>query len=195
MPTVLPLPDSAPRANTPKWLKAAATKILALSGWKMEGQWPELKKMVIIGAPHSSAWDAIWGLLAKVAMDLHIFYMGKQEAFVWPLGPLMKWLGGIPVNRAAPGGIADQVASQMIAADRMWFVLAPEGTRKPVTQWKAGFWKIAKKAGVPVLCVYFDYANKTIGTGPLIELSDDMDADIARIRAWYAPIKGKHRGV
>ena len=114
MPTVLPLPERAPRANTPKWLKAAATKTLDLAGWKMAGEWPDLSKMVIIGAPHSSAWDAIWGLLAKVAMDLHIFYMGKQEAFVWPLGPLMKWLGGIPVNRAAPGGIADQVEKSFL---------------------------------------------------------------------------------
>ena len=195
MPTVLTLPDNAPRAKTPRWLMTIATKTMALAGWKMAGEWPNRGKMVIIAAPHSSAWDAIWGLMAKAAMDLHLVFMGKQEAFAWPIGPLLRWLGGIPVNRTAPGGIADQVAQQIINADRMWFLLAPEGTRKPVDQWKAGFWKIAKKADVPVLCAYFDYANKTIGIGPLFELSNDMDADIAKIRAWYAPIKGKHRGV
>lgn len=195
MPTVLPLPPSAPRANTPKWLVILATAVLKTIGWKMSGEWPDLKKFVAIGAPHSSAWDGIIGLFAKVAMDLHIVFMGKQEAFFWPLGPLLKWLGGIPVNRSAPAGIAEQVAQQLIDAEQMWFVLAPEGTRKAVTHWKTGFWKIAKQANLPVVCVYFDYPSKTIGVGKVFALSEDMDADLAAIRAWYAPYQGKHRGV
>lgn len=195
MPTVLALPPSAPRANTPKWLVKFATAVLDLIGWKMVGEWPDLKKAVVIGAPHSSAWDGIIGLFAKVAMDLHVVFMGKQEAFFWPLGPLLKWLGGVPVNRKAPGGIAEQVAKQLIEAEQMWFVLAPEGTRKPVTHWKTGFWKIAKQANLPVVCLYFDYPSKTIGIGKVFELTDDMDADIATIRAWYKPYQGLHRGV
>ncbi len=195
MPTVLALPPSAPRANTPKWLVKFATAVLDLIGWKMVGEWPDLKKAVVIGAPHSSAWDGIIGLFAKVAMDLHIVFMGKQEAFFWPLGPLLKWLGGVPVNRKAPGGIAEQVAKQLIEAEQMWFVLAPEGTRKAVTHWKTGFWKIAKQANLPVVCLYFDYPSKTIGVGKVFELTDDMDADIANIRAWYKPYQGLHRGV
>lgn len=192
---VLPLPPRAPRANTPAWLRSLAEWLLRRSGWKMAGQWPDLDKVVVVGAPHSSAWDGIYGLIAKVAMDLHIVFMGKQEVFFWPLGPLLKWLGGIPVNRASPGGIADQVARQLLESERMWFVLAPEGTRKAVMQWKSGFWKIAKQANVPVVCVYFDYPSKTIGVGKQFELTEDMEADIARIRAWYAPYQGKHRGV
>ncbi len=195
MPTVLPLPPSAPRANTPKWLIKCATKVLNIIGWKMVGEWPDLKKMVVIGAPHSTAWDGIIGLFAKVAMDVHIVFMGKQEAFFWPLGRLLKWLGGVPVNRKAPGSIAEQVAKQLIDAEKMWFVLAPEGTRKAVTHWKTGFWKIAKQANVPVLCMYFDYPTKTIGVGQVFELTDDMDADIAAIKLWYAPYRGLHRGV
>jgi 1-acyl-sn-glycerol-3-phosphate acyltransferase len=195
MPTVLPLPPSAPRANTPKWLVKLATATLNAIGWKMVGEWPDLKKVVVIGAPHSSAWDGIIGLFSKVAMDLHIVFMGKQEAFFWPLGPLLKWLGGVPVNRKAPGSIAEQVAKQLIDAEKMWFVLAPEGTRKAVTHWKTGFWKIAKQANVPVLCMYFDYPTKTIGVGQVFELTEDMDADIAAIKLWYAPYRGLHRGV
>jgi len=192
---VIPLPANAPRANTPAWLRVLAEHLLTLSGWKMAGEWPDLKKMVVVGAPHSSAWDGIYGLIAKVAMDLHIVFMGKQEVFFWPLGILLRWLGGIPVNRAQPGGIADQVAQQLSQAERMWFVLAPEGTRRAVQQWKPGFWKIAKQAQLPVVCVYFDYPSKTIGVGKVFELTDDMDADIAAIRAWYTPYVGKHRGV
>lgn len=192
---VIPLPPNAPRANTPAWLRVLAECLLAVSGWKMAGEWPDLKKMVVVGAPHSSAWDGIYGLIAKVAMDLHIVFMGKQEVFFWPLGKLLRWLGGIPVNRAQPGGIADQVARQLSNAERMWFVLAPEGTRRAVEHWKPGFWKIAKQANLPVVCVYFDYPSKTIGVGKVFALSDDMEADIAAIRAWYAPYIGKHRGV
>ena len=195
MPTVLPLPPSAPRANTPKWLVKLATTILNVMGWQMVGEWPDLKKVVVIGAPHSSAWDGIIGLFAKVAMDLHIVFMGKQEAFFWPLGKLLIWLGGIPVNRKNPGGIAEQVAERLIRAEQMWFVLAPEGTRKAVTHWKPGFWKIAKQANLPVACLYFDYPSKTIGVGKVFELSDDMQADMAEIKKWYAPYQGLHRGV
>lgn len=192
---VIPLPPNAPRANTPAWLRKLAEYLLAVSGWKMAGEWPDLKRVVVVGAPHSSAWDGIYGLIAKVAMDLHIVFMGKQEVFFWPLGKLLRWLGGIPVNRAQPGGIAEQVAQQLIQAERMWFVLAPEGTRRAVQHWKPGFWKIAKQAQLPVVCVYFDYPSKTIGVGKVFELSDDMDADIAAIRSWYTPYVGKHRGV
>ena len=88
MSNVLPLPPNAPPANTPPWLRRLAERLLSISGWKMVGEWPDLKKMVVVGAPHSSAWDAIHGLIAKVAMDLHIVFMGKQEVFFWPLGSL-----------------------------------------------------------------------------------------------------------
>jgi 1-acyl-sn-glycerol-3-phosphate acyltransferase len=99
------------------------------------------------------------------------------------------------VDRNAPGGIVDQVASQMRRADSMWFVLAPEGTRRKVAQWKTGFWKIARRAEVPVFCLGFNYPDRTIRLGELVTLTDDMEADIRRIRALFAGYQGKHRNV
>ncbi len=160
----------------------------------MVGDWPNVDKVVVVVAPHSSGWDGLWGLAAKVAMGLHIVFIGKAELFRGPLGWLLRTLGGVPVNRSAPGGIVEQVADQIRASDRMWFVLAPEGTRKRVTRWKTGFWKIAKRADVPVFCAWFHYPDKIIGLGPLVELTDDMDADITRIHALFAPYVGKNRG-
>ena len=154
-------------------------------------QWPDLKKVVVIAAPHTSAWDVVIGLLVIQASGLQVTFMGKQEAFKWPLGPILRRYGGMPVNRKAPGGVIEQVVEKINASERMWFALAPEGTRKAVKEWKTGFWKIAKQADVPVCCAYFHFPEKVIGVGEVFELSDDMDADIAKIRAWYKPLSGQ----
>jgi 1-acyl-sn-glycerol-3-phosphate acyltransferase len=79
--------------------------------------------------------------------------------------------------------------------DAFWLGIAPEGTRKRVTRWRSGFWHIARSAGVPIVTAYFNYPDKTIGVGPLFETSEDMAADLLRLRAFYAPYKGKHRDV
>jgi 1-acyl-sn-glycerol-3-phosphate acyltransferase len=188
------LPPQAPRKGSAAG-RAFGRFLLWLGGWRVEGEFPDLPRMVIIAAPHSSGWDAFWGLAAKLAMGMDMVFMGKQEIFIGPLGWLLRWFGGLPVDRHAANGVAQQVASRIRAADRMWFLLAPEGTRRKVERWRSGFWHIAKRADVPVFCAWFHYPGKTIGLGPLVELSDDMEADMARIRALYAPHVGKHRGV
>lgn len=167
--------------------------ILRLGGWTMAGDFPDLPKLMIIAAPHSSAWDAVWGLAAKLAMGAHIVFMGKQELFRGPIGWFLRRMGAIPVDRARAHGVVDAIVERFQRADHMWFVLAPEGTRKRVQNWKSGFWHVARDAGVPVLCVYFDYPQKTIGIGEVFETTSDMKSDMARIRAYYRPFVGKHR--
>jgi len=188
------LPPGAPRGGTAPIWRRLATALLRVSGWRMEGEWPDEKRLVVIAAPHSSAWDAVWGFAMLLAMDLGVVFMAKKEAFVGPLAWYLRRMGGLAVDRAAPGGVVDQVASRLREADRMWFVLAPEGTRRRVDKWKTGFWKIARAADVPVLCAAFDYPNRCVHIGPLMRCSDDLEADMARIRAWYRPFMGKHRG-
>lgn len=196
MPTLLPLPPSAGKMKPSPKLQWFCKWLLARLGWSMQGQWPDLKKVVIIGAPHSSAWDVVLVLLVIQATGMKVVFMGKQEVFRMPIiGSIAKYLGGMPVNRAAPGGVIEQVAEQIRNSEQMWFALAPEGTRKEVKEWKTGFWKIAKQANVPVCCAYFHFPDKVIGVGQVFELSDDMDADIAKIRAWYKPYQGRNRGV
>ena len=188
------MPPSAPRNGSAfgRWL---GRSLLRLGGWSIEGDWPDLPKIVVIVAPHSSGWDAVWGLAAKLAMGVDITFIAKAELFRGPLGWLLRWFGGHPVDRSAPGGIVEQTAAEIRHAERMWFVLAPEGTRKRVERWKAGFWKIAKGANLVVVPAYFHYPGKVIGIGKPFVLGDDMHADLARIRAWYAPWQGKNRGV
>jgi len=187
------MPPQAPRNGGPlsRWVGRSA---LRLGGWTIEGDWPDLPRLVVIVAPHSSAWDGIWGLAAKLAMGVDITFIGKAELFHGPLGWLLRKLGGHPVDRSAPGGIVDQTAAEIRAAERMWFVLAPEGTRKRVEHWKPGFWKIARRAGVPVFCAAFHYPTRSIVFDRLFETSDDYAADMARLRAQYRPFIGRNRG-
>lgn len=191
---VPPMPARAPRSGGNALSRWLASLVLRAGGWRMIGQWPDLDKVVVIVAPHSSAWDAVWGLAAKVTLGLGLVFIGKKEAFWGPLGWLLRKFGGVPVDRSAPGGIVDQVASQMRESQRMWFVLAPEGTRRKVERWKTGFWKIARRADVPVFCVGFHYPDRTIRLGELVTLTDDMEADVSRIRALFSGLVGKHRG-
>lgn len=189
------LPPKAPHSGGNALSRGFARTVLRLGGWRVIGQWPDINKVVIIVAPHSSAWDAVWGIAAKVSLSLGIVFIGKKEAFWGPMGWLLRKFGGMPVDRSAPAGIVDQVANEMRAAERMWFVLAPEGTRRKVDHWKTGFWKIARRAQVPVFYLGFNYPDRTIRLGELVTLTDDMEADIRRIRALFANYQGKHRNV
>lgn len=192
---VLTLPPSVPRTPDRPWLRAVARALLRLGGWRMEGAFPDLPKVVLIGAPHSSNWDGFWGFVAKVALGLDIRIIAKQQLFWWPLGVLLTKLGVIPVNRGAAGNLVDEIVKRFDREERLWIGIAPEGTRKRVERWKAGFWKIAKGANLVVVPAYFHYPAKVIGIGEPFVLGDDMHADLARIRAWYAPWQGKNRGV
>ena len=191
---VLPLPPNAPRVAPHPFGRWLGRTILRLGGWRMVGAFPDIPKLVLIGAPHSSNWDGVWGFAAKLALGLDIKILGKRELFWWPLGPLLARLGVIAVDRTAAHGVVEQLATLMGQADKFWFGLAPEGTRKPVERWKTGFWKIAQAADVPVLPAYFHYPDRVIGIGPLFHLTPDMGADMARIRAWYRPWQGRHHG-
>ena len=110
----------------------------------MVGAFPDIPRLVLIAAPHSSNWDGVWGFAAKLALGLDIKVLGKHQLFWWPLGAILRRLGVIAVDRSAARGVVEQMATLIAASDRLWFVLAPEGTRKPVERWKTGFWKIAK---------------------------------------------------
>lgn len=191
------LPAQAPRKR-PGLMQAFGRWVLRLGGWKIAGGFPDLPRLVIIVAPHSSGWDAVWGLAAKLALGVDVMFMAKAELFRGPLGwlvgGLLRRLGGFGVDRRNAQGAVEQAAARIRDAERAWLVLAPEGTRKRVEHWKSGFWRIARAAEVPVMAAYFHYPQREIGLGPVFELSDDLDADMARIRAWYRPWQGKHRG-
>lgn len=166
-----------------------------LGGWRLEGAFPDVPRAVLIAAPHSSWWDGVYGLAFKIALGADVAFMAKQELFAWPLGWVLRRLGGIPIERHAAHGVVMQMHELFRAREKLWIGIAPEGTRKHVAHWKNGFWHIARDSGVPIIPVYFDYPRSVIGIGPLFHPTSDLDADLAALRAFYAPFHGKHRGV
>ena len=191
--TPIPVPPAAPRTGHAfgRWL---GRTVLRLGGWRVVGEFPDLPRLMIIVAPHSSAWDAVWGLAAKLALGLDVRFMAKRELFRGPLGWLLRRFGGEAVDRSRPGGTVEQAAQRMREADRLWLVIAPEGTRRRVEHWKRGFWHIARSAEVPVLCAWFHYPDRTIGIGPMLHMSADPEADMQHVRSVFRPYIGKRRG-
>ena len=188
------LPPHMPRLRD-TWRRKLCRGVLRLTGWSLVGEFPDVPKLVLIAAPHSSWWDGIWGLLIKAAIGADVHFMAKQELFRGPLGTLLVKLGGMPINRGSAQGVVEQMIGQFRQRDRLWLGIAPEGTRRHVPQWKSGFWRIAHGAGMPVFPVAFNYPDKTIRLGPLFPITDDMVADMARLRAFYAPFRGKYHGI
>lgn len=193
---VPPLPTVPPNVPqfAPSLAGAVCRWILRRCGWRMAGEFPDVSKLVVIAAPHSTNWDMIWGLLFKIGLRLDVHFIGKREAFFWPLGPLLRRFGGIPIDRKAAQGVVGEMAREFSARERFWLAIAPEGTRTPVREWKSGFWRIARAANVAILPVYFHYPEKTIGLGPLLRPGEDLESDIARLREFYRPWQGKHHG-
>jgi 1-acyl-sn-glycerol-3-phosphate acyltransferase len=170
---------------------ALARVLMGLSGWRFEGEVPDVRKMVLIVAPHTSNWDFPVGLQAKLALRLGGTFIAKHTLFRWPFGILMRWLGGIPVNRSAAAGFAGQVGRVMREAEQMTVVLAPEGTRRRIPQWKSGFYRIAVEAGAPILPVGFDYPRRVVFFAPLFHPTGDYDKDLLQLRSHYRAEMGK----
>jgi len=188
-PRIPVLGASVPRSHG-RFAAAFGRLMMGLSGWRVEGTIPDLPKMVVIVAPHTSNWDFLTGLWVKLALRFGGRFVGKHTLFHWPLGVFMRWLGGVPVDRSAPGGFVGEAARALRESDRMLLVIAPEGTRRPA-EWKSGFYRIAVEAGVPILLAAFDYPRKAVRFGPLVTPTGDYAADLAQIRSHYTPAMAK----
>ncbi len=169
-----------------RWLGRIGLRLL---GWDVVGQFPNLPKMVMIVAPHSSNWDFLVGVAAMFALGFEGHWIGKKQLFRWPLGPVMRWLGGIPVDRDNPQGVVAQLNETLRRHERFVLGVTPEGTRRPVTEWKSGFYRIAHGTGLPIAPCYFDNATRQVGFFPALIPSGDADRDIAALRARYAGFK------
>ncbi|MBN1454492.1 MAG: lysophospholipid acyltransferase family protein [Anaerolineales bacterium] len=166
--------------------------ILRLIGWRTHVIHPHTSRYVLIGAPHTSNWDFGLMLLLMAAEQLPIRFMGKDSLFRGPLGPLMRSLGGIPVNRRERTRLVDQIAAKFEEYDDLIIGIAPEGTRSKTSHWRTGFYYIALKARVPIAMAYLDYGNKIIGVGSNFMPCGDLKADFEIIRKFYTGIVGKN---
>ena len=175
-------------------LRVISRAALRLTGWTIEGSLPaHAAKSVLIAAPHTSNWDLPYTLMLAFSLHLRVYWMGKQSLFRAPFGGVMRWLGGIPVNREQSSNLVASSAQAMRAAKgSMQLIVPPEGTRGKTRHWKTGFYFIAQEAGVPIVLAFVDYGRKVGGLGPVFEPTGDLERDMADIKAFYAPIKGKN---
>lgn len=176
-------------------LRWVARAVLRCAGWRVVGERPAASRYVLIGAPHTSNWDfpLMLAVILSSCMDVH--WMGKHTLFRPPLGRLMRWLGGIPIDRARPANRVQLVAELFDGYDDLVVLIAPEGTRSDVAEWKSGFYHIARAARVPILLGYIDAKRRECGFGPLFEPSGDIDGDMRRIREFYADKTGLRNSI
>ncbi len=180
-----------PRRGSPL-LQLAGRGALRLLGWRIEGEIPDLPKFVIAVAPHTSNWDFVVGIAAMFALDLRLAFLGKHTLFRGPFAPLLRWVGGIPVDRTKPHGVVAEAVAAFARMDRRILALAPEGTRTAGAGFKSGFLHIARGAHVPVLLAALDYEVRCVRLGPCVDCGEDVDSDRERIAAHFAKVRGKH---
>lgn len=175
-------------------MKYIAKFFLWLLGWKAMEPPVEEPKCLILGVPHTSGWDFIISYLYYTSVGGKASVMVKKEFFWGPLGPLMRALGAVPVDRKKGATVAKQMIEAMNKATTMHLAIAPEGTRQRTEKWKTGFHTIARACNVPVYMGYFDWGTKQVGRGVKIELTDDVQGDLKRIREHYKKmnVQGKN---
>jgi 1-acyl-sn-glycerol-3-phosphate acyltransferase len=158
--------------------------------WRIEGNVPDRPKLVIIAAPHTTNWDFVVGIAAKLALRLEILWLGKHTLFRFPLGPLMRGLGGMPVVRSSSHDVVSGIVEEFARRDRMILALAPEGTRKRVERWRTGFYHIAHGARIPIVPVALNWGARAIQIGPPFETSGNIESDLEQLQRRFSGVQG-----
>jgi len=171
--------------------RAFGRLILKVMGWKITGGTPETPKYVLIAAPHTTNWDLVLMLAIAFVLGMQIRWMGKDALFNPPFGIVLKWLGGLSIDRSKTHNVVDAMASEFSKHERLILAVPPEGTRSRGDYWKSGFYYIARQAQVPVVMGFLDYKTRTGGFGPHLIPGDDLSADMDQFRAFYDTVSGK----
>lgn len=174
-------------------LARLARFVLKIFGWKVIDRLPHhYRKYVLIMAPHTSNWDFVIGRLALWSLHVKAHFLIKKEAFLFPLGPLLKAMGGIPVDRSHSNNVVHDIAQKFRKSDLLVIVITPEGTRSLRHEWKRGFWFIARAAQVPIAMAYLDYKKREAGVGSHFMPSDNYQSDLATIYDFYKDKNARH---
>jgi 1-acyl-sn-glycerol-3-phosphate acyltransferase len=156
-----------------------------MAGWRVQGGLPPIPKFVIIVAPHTSNWDFLLGVLAMFITDVRASWLGKHTIFFFPVAPLLRWIGGEPIDRSASHGTVEQAIERFRSRSQWVLALSPEGTRRRVERWKTGFYRIAVGAGVPIVPCRIDYQARVFGIGAPVWPGQDEVAGVAELRSLF----------
>ena len=162
----------------------------ACSRWTLAGEPAPKRPSVLIGAPHTSNWDFVLMLAIAWRHGIDIRWLGKASLFGGWRGPIMRGLGGIPVDRSDPSRVVAEVVGRIRAGEVFGLVVTPDGTRGANAYWKSGFYRIARETGLPLTLGFVDRTTMTTGLGPTFDLTGDVAADMGRIRTFYADKAG-----
>lgn len=180
----VPLGPQVPRRGN--WFsRCLGLLLLWLIGWRIRGAFPNIPKAVVIAAPHTSNYDGIVAFGVVFGVGVRFSIMAKHTLFNWPFGGLMRWLGCIPIDREAAGDVVGQSVRRFREREQLWLGVAPEGTRKGADEWKSGFYRIALEAGVPILILGFNYAQRELVILGTFQPTGDWEADLPRIVEHY----------
>lgn len=161
-----------------------------VSRWRLETEPAPTRPTILIGAPHTSNWDFVLMLAIAWTLGIDVRWLGKHTLFTSWRGPIMRRLGGIPVDRRDPHDVVGDVIARIERGEVFGLVITPDGTRGGHDRWKSGFYRIARETGMPVTLGYVDRTTMTTGLGPTLEMTGDVGADMDRIRAFYADKAG-----
>lgn len=169
-----------------RFLKLISEVYWSMSRWTYRSEpAPKHPSGLLVSAPHTSNWDFVLMLAVAWKSGLRPKFLGKKELFRGPMGPVMRLFGGIPVDRANPAGLIDDLARRMSEGEEFQLVITPEGTRGKVERWKSGFYRLAQQTGLPVTLAYCDRNTMTSGLGPEVPITGNVKADMDRIREYY----------
>lgn len=164
---------------------------MRLFGWSFDGGIPDVAKAVLIVAPHTSNWDFPLGVAVMFSLGLRSVFLGKHTLFGRTLGPMMRWLGGVPVDRNAATGVVGETVKLFAEREQMILALSPEGTRSTVERWKMGFYHIAVEAEVPIVPIAFDYKPRQIRIGECFVPTGEMGSDLATLADFFSGAVGR----
>ena len=175
--------------------KIIAGILLKLWGWKIEGEIPRDKKLMVVVMHHTSNWDFVLAMLVRWKLGLNVSFVAKSSLFKPPLGYIMRYLGGYPVERnpaKKKGSVVQQIIDIINKHDKIWIGFTPEGTRDKVDKLKSGFYTIAKETGIKIVFVDFDYSTKTIRIDKPHKPAPSFEEELQLMKSFYKNSKGRY---
>ena len=180
------------RAHRPKPIRWLGTLLMRVTGWKIIGHFPKDQRVVIVAGPHTSNWDFVLAMSLILSLDVNLHWVGKHSIFKKGFRRLLRKMGGIPVNRANPEALKNEIHNVTEKFKGFIIVISPEGTRKKVERLKSGFLRIANETNSKIMTAGVDFSKKTIELGDFFSPSGDVEKDLKFVKEYFANFTGKY---